>query len=253
MKKEVILVGGAGYVGTRLTELLVDEGYEVEVIDPLILGVKPPIGTHSRMDVRTVPTCHFEGKTVIYLASIHAVPPELARQWEPVAAEIMLNEPTRIASVAKRFIYISSMRARTDPTTGPEASLYSHMKRCAERRLFQLPHVTVVRPGTVWGDVGGAPSRRHTVPNRYLCSGELPDEHWSAYTCCIWDLIERIQCCLTEPGGEIIHCIDHVTPCTRDKLPKVVASSAGQSPPWKRPLGQHPMELYAKYYKKEWK
>ena len=36
MKKKIILVGGAGYIGTVLTGHLLNEGYKVKCIDNLI-------------------------------------------------------------------------------------------------------------------------------------------------------------------------------------------------------------------------
>ena len=38
MKKKIILVGGAGYIGTVLTDHLLEEGYKVKCIDNLIYG-----------------------------------------------------------------------------------------------------------------------------------------------------------------------------------------------------------------------
>ena len=38
MKKNILLTGGAGYIGSHVTNLLIDNGYSVTVIDSLVTG-----------------------------------------------------------------------------------------------------------------------------------------------------------------------------------------------------------------------
>ena len=38
--KKILLTGGAGYIGSHVTHLLIDKGYSVTVIDSLITGNK---------------------------------------------------------------------------------------------------------------------------------------------------------------------------------------------------------------------
>ena len=38
MKKKILIIGGAGYVGTVLTKVLLDKGYQVTVYDLFIYG-----------------------------------------------------------------------------------------------------------------------------------------------------------------------------------------------------------------------
>ena len=40
MKKNILLTGGAGYIGSHVTNLLIDKGYSVTVIDSLVTGHK---------------------------------------------------------------------------------------------------------------------------------------------------------------------------------------------------------------------
>ena len=40
MKKNILLTGGAGYIGSHVTNLLIDRGYSVTVLDSLITGHK---------------------------------------------------------------------------------------------------------------------------------------------------------------------------------------------------------------------
>ena len=38
--KNILLTGGAGYIGSHVAHLLIDKGYDVTVIDNLITGNK---------------------------------------------------------------------------------------------------------------------------------------------------------------------------------------------------------------------
>ena len=49
MKKNVLLTGGAGYIGSHVTNLLIDKGYSVTVIDSLITGHKSLVNKKANL------------------------------------------------------------------------------------------------------------------------------------------------------------------------------------------------------------
>ena len=51
MKYEILLTGGAGYIGSHVTNLLIDEGHSVTVIDSLITGNKSLVSTKSDLNI----------------------------------------------------------------------------------------------------------------------------------------------------------------------------------------------------------
>ena len=48
MKHKVLLTGGAGYIGSHVTNLLVDKGFSVTVIDNLVTGNKKLINKKAK-------------------------------------------------------------------------------------------------------------------------------------------------------------------------------------------------------------
>ena len=52
MKKNILLTGGAGYIGSHVTNLLIDRGYSVTVIDSLITGHKDLVNKKAKLIIR---------------------------------------------------------------------------------------------------------------------------------------------------------------------------------------------------------
>jgi len=46
--KNILLTGGAGYIGSHVTNLLIDQGYNVTIIDSLITGNKTLINPKAK-------------------------------------------------------------------------------------------------------------------------------------------------------------------------------------------------------------
>ena len=68
----VLVTGGAGYIGSVLTEMLLDKGYAVRVLDRMFFGehLIAPLAqreglTLIKHDVRYVEPCTFEGVDVV--------------------------------------------------------------------------------------------------------------------------------------------------------------------------------------------
>ncbi|MEK9186015.1 MAG: NAD-dependent epimerase/dehydratase family protein [Patescibacteria group bacterium] len=56
--KKVIVTGGAGFIGSNLTDTLVKEGYEVHVIDNLSGGKKENVNPKATLHVKDVRNLH---------------------------------------------------------------------------------------------------------------------------------------------------------------------------------------------------
>jgi UDP-glucose 4-epimerase len=54
MKKNILLTGGAGYIGSHVTNLLIDKGYSVTVIDSLITGSKNLVNKKAKLIVADI-------------------------------------------------------------------------------------------------------------------------------------------------------------------------------------------------------
>ena len=48
MSKKVIITGGAGFIGSHVTDLMVSEGYDVTVFDDLSTGVRSNINKQAK-------------------------------------------------------------------------------------------------------------------------------------------------------------------------------------------------------------
>ena len=49
--KNILLTGGAGYIGSHVAHLLIDKGYDVTVIDSLITGNKYLIPSKAKLEI----------------------------------------------------------------------------------------------------------------------------------------------------------------------------------------------------------
>jgi len=54
MKKNILLTGGAGYIGSHVVNLLVDKGFSVTVIDNLITGNKSLVNKKAELIVSDI-------------------------------------------------------------------------------------------------------------------------------------------------------------------------------------------------------
>jgi nucleoside-diphosphate-sugar epimerase len=178
--KTVLVVGGGGYIGSVLTEMLLDAGHRVRVLDRLFFGrqVLAPLEkreglTILKEDTRYACACAFEGvDAVMDLAGISNDPAaDLAPQ---ITEEINLSGAVHIAQLAKaagvsRYVYSSSCSIyghgngngngngdRLDENSPKSpVSLYARTKIAAEAELATMNDddfaVTFLRNATVYG------------------------------------------------------------------------------------------------------
>lgn len=175
--KKVLVVGGAGYVGSVLSHELVERGYAVRVLDRMYFGNQGLADIRDRIevvvgDLRLAPSMALEDvDAVVNIAGLSNDP---TAEYNPKAnyemnttASVALAK-TCIKYGVKRYIYASSCSIYDfgimdherdillDETAevNPRAA-YSGSKFAAERELLPLASdkfcVTCMRKGTVFG------------------------------------------------------------------------------------------------------
>ena len=171
MSKNVLVIGGAGYVGTELVFKLLDKGYNVTVYDLLIYGSNFNISKNLKVvkgDIRDISRLskYIKNKDFIHLACISNDPsyelnPQLSKDinftfFEPL---IKISKDNGV----KRFIYASSSSVyglKEDENVNEDASLkpltdYSKYKARCEEILLKYGDnnftTSVIRPATVCG------------------------------------------------------------------------------------------------------
>ncbi|HEU0178516.1 MAG TPA: NAD-dependent epimerase/dehydratase family protein [Blastocatellia bacterium] len=173
--RKVLLVGGAGYIGSALLPMLLEKGYHVRLLDLFLYGAEPirdflhhPRLEIMRADFRQVDKV-VEGTkdmdAVIHLGAIVGDP--ACALNEDLTIEVNLMATRMIAEVAKgsgvsRFIFAStcSVYGACDEVLDEHSvlnpvSLYARSKIASERVLLSLSDSnfapTVLRFGTIYG------------------------------------------------------------------------------------------------------
>lgn len=160
-KKNVAVVGGAGYVGTPLVHLLLQRGFRVTVIDSLVYGAESLLGVWHHPDFRfdkaditnpdDIRRSIAEGgfDTIVHLAAIVGDPacaknPELAIRVNRDASRSLLE--LAIEHQVERFVFASTCSnygkmADADGFVDEESplapvSLYAELKVAFEKALL---------------------------------------------------------------------------------------------------------------------
>ncbi len=171
---KILIPGGAGYIGTELTKLLLNKGHEVIVLDRCFFGQEPvkdflPNKNFSLIkdDIRYFDKTVLSGvKAVINMAGISNDP---SCDLDPTATEsINYKGCLRLAKLAKemgvkRYIASSScsvygqgsVSALTETSPTNPVSLYAKTKLAMEKEVSPLGNdnfcVTFLRNATVYG------------------------------------------------------------------------------------------------------
>lgn len=173
--KNILVIGGAGYIGSALLPKLLDKGYQVRLLDLLLYGTEPiaELLNHPRLeiiqadfrDVGKVVEATRGMDAVIHLGAIVGDP--ACALDEELTIEVNLMATRMIAEVAKgsgveRFIFAStcSVYGACDEMLDERSalnpvSLYARSKIASERVLMTIASDAFVpvslRFGTIYG------------------------------------------------------------------------------------------------------
>jgi nucleoside-diphosphate-sugar epimerase len=171
----VLIIGGAGYIGSALLPKLLDKGYRVRVLDLLLFGQEPiaDVINHPHLEVlqadfrqvEKVVSAMRDVDAVIHLGAIVGDP--ACALDEELTIQINLMATRMIAEVAKgrgveRFIFAStcSVYGASDEVLDEHSSLkpvslYARSKIASERVLMQMTDdcfaPVILRFGTIYG------------------------------------------------------------------------------------------------------
>ena len=174
-RDRVLVVGGAGYIGSLLVERLLEKGYRVRVLDNLIYGDEPlqPVKNHPDFElivgdcrnIQDVVKAVNGVESIIHLAAIVGDP--ACNQDQDSALETNYAATRMLIQIAKghgvsRFLFASScsVYGATDVEMDESAavqpiSLYGQTKVDSEQALLEAKsdafHPVIMRFATVFG------------------------------------------------------------------------------------------------------
>ena len=148
MIKKVLITGGAGFIGSHLTDRLLDAGLEVRVLDNLSTGKRKNLPANSSLefiegdirDAQTVNRCVEGVAAVVHLAAVASVQASIDQPMETHRTNfdgtLNLLEAARVRGV-KRLLYASSAAIYGDAATVPvsEATVPSPLSPYAVDKL----------------------------------------------------------------------------------------------------------------------
>ncbi|MBI2108793.1 MAG: NAD-dependent epimerase/dehydratase family protein [Parcubacteria group bacterium] len=127
-QEKVIVTGGAGFIGSHLTDALIEEGFEVHVIDNLSRGKKENINSRAvfhKLDIRDFDSIVPVFKNTVYVFHVAALPRVMPSIADPrtthdvnVTGTLNVSLAARDAQV-KRVIYSSSSSVYGNQKTLP--------------------------------------------------------------------------------------------------------------------------------------
>ncbi len=173
MRKNILLIGGAGYVGTELSKILVKNNYDVTVYDLFIYGQTLPLNQNNlkliKGDIRDINYLRGLIKNFDFVIHLACISNDPSFDLDPLLGKSINFDPfedlvkTCRECGVKRFIYASSSSVygvKKDLEVTENASLdplteYSRFKVKCEEILYKYSTdnfvCTSVRPATVCG------------------------------------------------------------------------------------------------------
>jgi nucleoside-diphosphate-sugar epimerase len=174
-ERRILVVGGAGYIGSALLPLLLAKGGKIRVLDRLLYGEEPIANLidHPNLEIIRGDFRHLENlveamhhvDAVVHLGAIVGDP--ACSLDEDLTIDVNLTATRMIAQLAKaagvrRFIFAStcSVYGACDEKINERSyvkpiSLYAHTKLASEEVLFEMAdenfQPTVLRFATIYG------------------------------------------------------------------------------------------------------
>ena len=165
----ILVTGGAGYVGTTLLPLLLEKGHKVRVLDSLLFGGAPLLPFFSNPnfdfvggDIRNVDDVRHAIENqdiIIHLAAIVGYPacrkePSIAEAvniggTDNLIKEVSKNQVVVFASTGSNYGSVEGICTEETPLN--PLSLYGQTKTVAERRLLENCNAIVYRFATGFG------------------------------------------------------------------------------------------------------
>lgn len=193
--RNVLVIGGAGYIGSALLPKLLEQGYRVRVLDLFLYGSDPiaNVANHPRLELIRGDFRHVDQivramrgmDAVVHLGAIVGDP--ACDLDETVTINVNLGATQMIAQVAKatgirRFVFAStcSVYGANDDILDERSevkpiSLYGQTKLAAERGLQSMADAnftpTILRFGTIYGLSGR--TRFDLVVNLLAAKGKI--------------------------------------------------------------------------------
>lgn len=238
----ILITGGAGYIGSRLTQLLLGAGHQVRVLDHLAHGGESLLGVWCcpgfefiRGDIRdreTVQTAVSGRDAVVHLAAVVGDPacsrePALARAIN-LDASLTLIEESRRAGV-KRFVFASTCSNYGKMKDAEQyvdeqselrpVSLYAETKVEVERALLESDRKngwcpTPLRFATIYGV---SPRMRFDLTVNEFTLEMLTRKHLKVFGEQFWrpyihvcDAARAIELVLSSPAPLVSGCVYNV-------------------------------------------
>ncbi|MFC6718346.1 NAD-dependent epimerase/dehydratase family protein [Natrialbaceae archaeon GCM10025810] len=258
--RSVLVVGGAGYVGSVLCRLLLEEGYAVRVLDPLLYGDRGirALDGHDRFarlrgDTRSIDVVVDAVRDVDAVVHLGGIVGDPACGIDPETTLEYNAHSTRVlASICKyyqvnRFLFASScsVYGRSERTAGRvdenaplnPVSLYARNKIESERSLRDLADEnfspTILRMATIYGR---SPRMRfdlvgNVLPAKAYEEGAIPVFGGEQFrpNVHVEDVARAYLACLEAPleavGDEVFNVGSNVQNYRIDELATIVADS----------------------------
>lgn len=172
--KRVLVVGGAGYIGSALVPELLEQGYQVRVLDAMLFGEEPLDAVKDHENLEIVRTDFRSGLigwamrdvgTVVHLAGIVGDP--ACNLDAGLTVDVNLTSTRNIADTAKyhhvpRFIFASTCSVYgacdemlDEKSISKPVSLYGNTKLASEKVLLEMADddfsPTILRFATIYG------------------------------------------------------------------------------------------------------
>jgi nucleoside-diphosphate-sugar epimerase len=162
----ILVTGGAGYKGIKLTTRLLELGYKVTVLDNFMYGFDPilSLATHKNLtiqkrDIRNGVDNLKKFDVIFHLAAISGFPacaanPHSAQLINVVATRSMVDQLGKnqlVIYASTTSIYGKSGDACTEDTSVEPVSTYAHTKLAAEKIVQERENSISLRFATVFG------------------------------------------------------------------------------------------------------